>query len=82
MATKMTQWQLGQGYAQIFVVRGTVSWPSQGAGELQLWYNEMRKVYRILANKKVGGGKLEKLVCELMFYAFTFNCVLTKSKRY
>ena len=70
------------GFTQICVLRGTVSWLGQGdgAGELQLWHHETSKLYIINASHAAGGyGQ----VCELlMFYSFTSKSPLTKSKCY
>ena len=72
------------GWTQICAVHGEVSLPDEGdgAGQLQLRYQEGSNLYCIYAFKTAGGGKS---VCELlilMFYSFTSKSALKKSKRY
>ena len=54
------------GYTQICVARGTVSWGSEDndeAGELQLWYRERDNDYCINARKTARG---DILVCKVI----------------
>ena len=52
------------GYTQICAVHGAVSWPGEGdgAGQLQLWYQEGSNLYGIHAVKTARG---DNMVCEL-----------------
>ena len=54
------------GYTQICVARGTVSWGSKdnnAAGELQLWYRERDNNYCLYASKT---ARNETLVCKVI----------------
>ena len=56
----------GEGFTQICVARGTVSWASKGndeAGELQLWYRERDNNYYLYASKTARHGRL---VCKVI----------------
>ena len=73
------------GYAQIRVARGIVSWGSmdnKAAGELQLWCRERHNNYYLYVSNTAGD---ERVVCKvklLMFLLFTSKSALTKSKSY
>ena len=80
----MAGWLSREGYAQICVARGIVSWGSEGndaAGGLQLWYNAGYNRYCLYTRKT---ARDEKEVCKVIdvFILFTSKSVLTKSKRY
>ena len=65
------RWLSRSGLTQVCGVRGTVSWTGTGdgaRGELQLWYSEMNKDYRIYVSRRAGGG----VVCELLIYFYFF----------
>ena len=79
-----------QGFTQICVARGTVSWGSKSndeAGELQLWYNERVNDYRINASKTARG---DKMVCKVIdvftlhFQKYTdkIKTLLTKKSKF
>ena len=56
----------GEGFTQICVAQGTVSWGSKGndeAGELQLWYRERDNNYYLYASKTARHGRL---VCKVI----------------
>ena len=59
-------WLSHEGYTQICVARGNVSWGSKNdaAGELQLWYRESDNSYYINARKRMSD---EILVCKVIF---------------
>ena len=53
----MADWLSRQGFTQICVARGNVSWTSKDndeAGELQLWYRERGNDYCLYASNTVG----------------------------
>ena len=60
---KMAGWfiqLIRNGYTQICVARGIVSWGSKdndAAGELQLWYHEKDNDYILFASKTARDGK-------------------------
>ena len=74
-------WLSHEGYTQICVARGTVSWGSEdndAAGELQLWYHERDDDYCLYASKT---ARDNMAVCKVID-AFTLHCTCTdKIKR-
>ena len=59
-------WLSRNGYTQICVARGSVSWRSKDddeAGELQLWYREKDNHYYLYASNTAGDGEL---VCKVI----------------
>ena len=74
-------WVSHEGYTQICVARGTVSWGSEdndAAGELQLWYHERDDNYCLYASKT---ARDNMAVCKVID-AFTLHCTCTdKIKR-
>jgi len=59
-------WLIGhEGFTQICVARGTVSWESKdnAAGELQLWYDERDNNYCLYASKIAGD---DMAVCKVI----------------
>ena len=52
-------WLRCEGYTQICVARGTVSWTSKdcAAGEIQLWYRERDNNYYLNSNKTARDGR-------------------------
>ena len=79
-----------EGFTQICVARGTVSWGSEDndeAGELQLWYRETDNDYYINARKTARG---DKMVCKVIdvftlhFQKYTdkIKTLLTKKSKF
>ena len=70
-----------EGFTQICVARGIVSWGSEdgAARELQLWYSEILNKHRIYTRKTTGGCCA---VCKVINVLLcTSKSALTKSKR-
>ena len=78
-------WLSHEGYTQICVARGTVSWGSKdndAAGELQLWYHERDDDYCLYASKTARDNMAVCKVPGKVIDAFTLHCTCTdKIKR-
>ena len=73
-------WLSHEGFTQICVARGNVSWGSKddAAGELQLWYHESDDDYCFYASKTAR----DKMAVYKVIDAFTLHCTCTdKIKR-
>ena len=79
----LLSWLSREGFTQICVARGSVSWGSEDndeAGELQLWCHERNNRYCFYASKTAGD---DMAVCKVIdVLLFTSKSALTKSKRY
>ena len=72
MASYWLSWLSRQGFTQICVARGSVSWgrkDDDAAGELQLWNRERDNDYYLYASKTAG---VDRAVCKVLD-AFTLS---------
>ena len=86
----LRSWLSRQGFTQICVARGSVSWGSQdddAAGELQLWYREMDKNYYLYPRRTAGDGYVVCKVVDVFTLHFQkctdkIKALLTKKSKF